>query len=196
MTTSSNLSGRRALKNPLRVAGFPVPAAAFTAPVPVPAAQGGRPARSAQSPQAMRKMMISEFGDWLRTRTSKQKRPFQEDTITAYCDAAVALNAWMTRTELRTDFTGCDTATLNSFFCSYFGEHGQGGTSTKQRNLRHLFTWLQFTYDHPHPYTDELQRYAPAGKRPVTLDTEVIRALLEITGGGRAGDFWTHGITP
>lgn len=28
--------------------------------------------------------MISEFGDWLRSRTNKQKRPYQEETITAY----------------------------------------------------------------------------------------------------------------
>jgi integrase/recombinase XerD len=190
MTASRKLTTQpAALKNPLRAAGLPVLAAAFSPPVPAPAEQGGQPAGSAQSPQATRKMMISEFADWLRSRTNKHKRPFQEDTITAYCDAAVALDAWMTGTGLETDFTGCDTATLNSFFRSYLGEHSQGGTNTKQRNLRHLFTWLENTYDHPHPYTDDLQRYGPQSNRPVTLDSEFIAALLETTGGGRAQDF-------
>ena len=48
----------------------------------------------------MRRMMIGELADWLRSRTNKHKRPFQEDTIPAYCDAAVALDAWMTSAEL------------------------------------------------------------------------------------------------
>jgi hypothetical protein len=33
-------------------------------------------------------MMISEFGQWLRSRTNKEKRPFQEETIAAYQVAA------------------------------------------------------------------------------------------------------------
>ena len=32
-------------------------------------------------------MMISEFGDWLRSRTNRHKRPFQEETISVYRDA-------------------------------------------------------------------------------------------------------------
>jgi site-specific recombinase XerD len=134
-------------------------------------------------------MMISEFGEWLRSRTNRHKRPFQAETISAYRDAAIALDAWMTRTGLDTDFTGCDAATLNRFFAWYYNSHGQGGTNTKQRNLRHLFTWLSAEYDHPHPYTDDLVRYAPAKVRPVTLATEFIKDLLEVTGGGRARDF-------
>ena len=41
-------------------------------------------------------MMISEFEQWLRSRTNKEKRPFQEETILAYAKAARALDAWMT----------------------------------------------------------------------------------------------------
>jgi GntR family transcriptional regulator len=33
--------------------------------------------------------MISEFGEWLRTQTNRHGRPFQEETIWAYRDAAV-----------------------------------------------------------------------------------------------------------
>jgi hypothetical protein len=41
---------------------------------------------------------------------------------------------------LEADFTGCDTAVPNRFFRAYHSSHSQGGTNTKQRNLRHLFT--------------------------------------------------------
>jgi hypothetical protein len=32
---------------------------------------------------------------------------------------------------------------LNRFFRDYNATHTLGGTNTKQRNLRHLFTWLE-----------------------------------------------------
>jgi len=57
----------------------------------------------------------------------------------------------MTEMEIEEDFTACDTAALNRFFADYLSSHGQ--TGTKQRNLRHLFTWLEAAYGHPHPYT-------------------------------------------
>lgn len=60
----------------------------------------------------LRAMMISEFCRWLRSRTNKEKRPFQEETITAYKVAARALDAWMTAAGLDEDFTACDTGVL------------------------------------------------------------------------------------
>jgi hypothetical protein len=39
--------------------------------------------RTAYTPREMRQMMISEFGEWLRTQTNKQHRPLQEETITS-----------------------------------------------------------------------------------------------------------------
>jgi hypothetical protein len=95
--------------------------------------------------------MISEYRDRLRSRTIRHGRPFQDDTVSAYADAAIALDAWMTREKIDADFTACGTAMLNRFFATYFAAHGQGGTNTKQRNLRHLFTWLQRDHDHPTP---------------------------------------------
>ena len=74
---------------------------------------------------------------------------------------------------------------LNRFFAAYHAAHGQGGTNTKQRNLRHLFSWLERDHDHPHPYTEDLQRYSPAKNRPSTLAGGFITDLLEVTGGGR-----------
>lgn len=75
------------------------------------------------------------------------------------------------------------------FFADYLTTHGQTGTNTKQRNLRHLFTWLQKAYQHPHPYTDDLNRYRPAKKRPSTLAQQFITDLLEVTGNGHARGF-------
>jgi hypothetical protein len=45
------------------------------------------------SPAQLRAMMISEFEEWLRSRTSKEKRPFQEETVLAYAKAARVLDA-------------------------------------------------------------------------------------------------------
>jgi hypothetical protein len=74
--------------------------------------------------------MMSEFCGWLRSGTNRHGRPFQEDTVLAYRDAAVALDAWMTRTGLEADFTGCDTAVLNRFFAEYLAAHCQTGANT------------------------------------------------------------------
>ncbi|MGD0559361.1 MAG: hypothetical protein ABSA93_30865, partial [Streptosporangiaceae bacterium] len=118
-------------KSPLRVAtGGGMPPAGMVMPLPGPADSG----------PALRKMMISEFCDWLRSRTNKKKLPFAEETVTAYKVAARALDAWMTEKDIEEDFTACDTATLNRFFADYLAAHGQTGTNTKQRNL---FTWLE-----------------------------------------------------
>jgi hypothetical protein len=109
--TKSLPSRGAARKSPLRLAAEPVPVIA-----PQPPSPPSRPRTLGRSPQDIRQMVISEFGDWLRSRTNRHKRPFQEETISAYRDAAIALSAWTTSTGLATDFTGCDTATLNEFF--------------------------------------------------------------------------------
>jgi hypothetical protein len=174
---AATASGPR--KSPLRTATTggggipPVSAAALAGP--------------ADSGPALRRVMISEFCSWLRSRTSKHKRPYQEETITAYKVAARALDAWMTTEGIEDDFTGCDTAVLNRFFRDYEGSHGQSGTNTKQRNLRHLFTWLETEYDHPHPYTAQPNRYAPVKVRPSTLSEQFVADLLEVTGTAGPG---------
>jgi site-specific recombinase XerD len=134
-------------------------------------------------------MMISEFEEWLRSRTNQEKRPFHEETVVAYAKAARALDAWMTAQGVEGDFTVCDTGMLNRFFRDYNAAHSRGGTNTKQRNLRHMFTWLEDEYDNPHPYTDDLNRYAPAAGRPSTLSAEFIKDLLAVTGGGHGKTF-------
>lgn len=78
---------------------------------------------------------------------------------------------------------------LKRFFRDYNDAHTRGGTNTKQRNLRHLFSWLEAEYDHPHPYTGDLSRYAPAAGRPSTLSADFIKDLLAVTGGGHGKSF-------
>ena len=167
-------------KSPLRVVSE-IPPTTMGA---VPAA--GPPPPGPDSPVALRRVMISEYCQSLRARTNRKGRPFQDGTVSAYRDAVIALDAWMTSTGLEADFTGCDTAVLNRFFADYLAAHGQSGTNTKQRNLRHLFTWLHKAYDHPHPYTQDLNRYSPVRVRPSTLAQQFIADLLEVTGGGHA----------
>src|SRR5579862_676930 len=134
-SSSSSSPAPRPRKSPLRVAALPGSARSPHLPPP------GRSA--AMTGEQLRAMQVSEFCQWLRSRTNQEKRPFQEETITAYKVAARALDAWMTSDGVDGDFTACDTGVLNRFFRDYHAAHGQGGTNTKQRNLRHLFTWLE-----------------------------------------------------
>ena len=151
-----------------------------------PGRRGGRERLSAAD---LRQMTVSEFTAWLSGQTNKQDRPFQEHTIRNYADAARTLDKWMAAASIDGDFTACDTALLNRFFAEYLRAHTQGGTNTLQRNLAHLFAFLDEVYDHPNPYTARLNRYTPEKKRPATLAGEFIKDLLEVTGGGRARDF-------
>jgi site-specific recombinase XerD len=113
--------------------------------------------------------MIREFGEWLWSRTNKHHRPFQPDTVSSYTETARVLDRWMTQQGIDCDFTACDTALLNRFFADYITTHGQGGTNTRQRNLRHLFTWLEDAYGHRHPYTESLHRHSPVQPRAHSL---------------------------
>ena len=97
---------------------------------PDPGQAGGQPGpgRSPELTAAqLRRLMISEFRDWLGSRTNRNGRPFQADTVSAYADAAIALDAWMTAEGIDADFTACDTAMLNRFFAAYFRAHGRAG---------------------------------------------------------------------
>jgi site-specific recombinase XerD len=176
-----------ALKSPLRTATmspvFPgdprLPASEVALPAPVVTAQ------------QLRLMQVSEFAAWLRTQTSpKTKRPFAEQTVVGYSEAARALDRWMEAQEIDGDFTACDVPMLNRFFAEYHAEHNQGGTNNRQRNLHHLFKWLAKSYGHPDPWaSDELVRYGPVKSRPSTLAEDFIRDLLAVTGDGKARSF-------
>ncbi|HZR50777.1 MAG TPA: site-specific integrase [Streptosporangiaceae bacterium] len=138
-----------------------------------------------------RTLQLSEFGDYLRTVNSKEGRPYEETTVTTYLYPAKALDAWMTEQHIDGDFTMADTATLNQYFRDYYRRRGQGGTNAQQRNLLQLFNFLQREYGHPHPYTDELNRYTEVKGKPQTLSADFVSDLLDVTGGGKARDFET-----
>jgi hypothetical protein len=111
MTRARSASGSPR-KSPLRVASFP--GAAGVPPLPRDA-----PPAAGMTGEQLRAMQISEFCQWLRSRTNHEKRPFQEETITAYRVAARALDAWMTTAGMDGDFTACDAGVLNRFFRDY-----------------------------------------------------------------------------
>ena len=133
---------------------------------------------------------IADFSDYLRTTNNRNGRPYEDATVENYVFAARALNRWMTAEGIDGDFTVADTAMLNRFLRDYFRQHGQGGTHSQQRNMRHLFSYLARETGHPHPYTDALHRYSEQKqRRPATLSADFIQDLLEVTGNGRARDF-------
>jgi integrase/recombinase XerD len=129
-------------------------------------------------------------GPAVSSTNNRNGRPYEEATVENYVFAARALDRWMTAKGIDGDFTAADTAMLNRFLRDYFRQHGQGGTHSQQRNIRHLFSYLAREAGHPHPYTDALHRYSEQKqRRPATLSADFIQHLLEVTGNGRARDF-------
>ena len=95
-------------KSPLRVVNEAAPFSFDDSAEPASAGVGLVAERAPElTAGQLRRLMISEFRDWLGTRTSRDKRPFQPDTISAYVDAAVALDALMSRKDVEEHFTGC-----------------------------------------------------------------------------------------
>lgn len=181
ITATSRRSSPHPLKSPFATAGrhsrtTAVPAGVCIAPTREPGL-------------APRAATLAEFADYLRTITNRDGRPFQPATVSTYVFAARALDSWMSDTGIDGDFSVVDTVMLNRFFRDYFRRRGQGGTNAQQRNLRHLFNYLQREEGYSHPYTDDLHRYTEVKHRPATLAADFITELLEVTGGRRARDF-------
>jgi hypothetical protein len=71
-------------KSPLRAATLAVPADALPGPSAADLLlAAGRDPRDLMSAPELRQMQISKFAAWLRTRTNRNKRPFQEATVAA-----------------------------------------------------------------------------------------------------------------
>lgn len=189
VSSPKKTTSKPALKNPLRASTMSLlgPSAVSEEPES-PGRAAAEPAPKVTA-QQLRRMQISEFSAWLRTQTSRDKRPFQEETIRGYAETARALDLWMAAEDIDGDFTACSVDVLNGFFAAYRNAHSQGGTNTRQRNLHHLFKWLALRYGHPDPWTDDMVRYGPVKSRPSTLAEDFIRDLLEVTGGGKATSF-------
>lgn len=183
MTTTTATRNRRA-SHPMKSALATHRHGLITA-APPPAADIGRRHHG----PAPRAATLEEFADYLRTITNRDGRPFQPATVNTYVYAGRALDAWMSAANIEGGFSVVDTVMLNRFFRDYFRQHGQGGTNAQQRNLRHLFNFLQREEGLVHPYTDDLHRYTEVKHRPATLSGDFIRDLLDVTGSGRARDF-------
>ena len=120
----------------------------------------------------------------LRASTNRRGQPYSERTVGAYSDAVASLNRHLTETGFAGDFTEVDAEVLNGYFAAYLRAHGQGGTVTKQGNLRPFCAWLAYEFDSPDPYTDRaLNRYARIIEPPPVLDEQIITALLSVTKG-------------
>jgi site-specific recombinase XerD len=120
----------------------------------------------------------------LRASTNRGGQPYSERTVGAYSDAVASLNRHLTETGFAGDFTEVDAEVLNGYFAAYLRAHGQGGTVTKQGNLRPFCAWLAYEFDSPDPYTDRaLNRYARIIEPPPVLDEQIITALLSVTKG-------------
>jgi hypothetical protein len=165
MTSARTANAGRPRKSPLRADTMPRSASDLMAAGGLSAgAAAGRRGAGSLSAADLRQMMITEFCTWLGEQLTREGRPFQAHTITNYMDAAKVLNRWMTEQKVDGDFTACDPVMLNKFFADYLKTYTQGGTNTLQRNLAHLFAWLDQVYDHPTPYTSKLNRYVPADR--------------------------------
>jgi integrase len=115
----------------------------------------------------------------LRQGTNRRGQPFAERAIGAYRDAVISLAKYLTEVGFAGDFTAVDnTGTLNGYFAAYQRARGQGGTVTKQGNLRQFFAYLAEEYEIADPYADrQLVRYRRAEQPPPVMGPEVVAAL-------------------
>jgi site-specific recombinase XerD len=188
MTTATASKRQRATRQLEEPAGGPAGGSASPCPGQ-PAPGSGRPA--ARQVLTEQEEALMEFADYLRTITNRDGWPYEDATIDAYIYPVKHLDKWMTASGINGDFTAADTATLNRYFRDYYQQRGQGGTHTTQRNLIQLFNYLERERGNASPYGRGLNRYAEVKHRPVTLSTEFVDDLLEVTGGGKARDFET-----
>jgi hypothetical protein len=90
-TTSGNLKGssKPALKSALRVSTMPL-VPSMVAVSEEPDDRADALAETQMTAAQLRTMQISEFEDWLRGQTNRDKRPFQGETLRAYVETARA----------------------------------------------------------------------------------------------------------
>ncbi|MDQ1305163.1 MAG: hypothetical protein QG671_993 [Actinomycetota bacterium] len=119
---------------------------------------------------------------YLRAVTNRRHKPYEEDTIRAYLDAVISLDAYLTRTDVPTGFDALDVGQLNAYLADYRARNGQGGTVTKQSNLRVFFAWLSHEYQTENVYLHpDRNLYARLEEPPPILADDLIAALLRTT---------------
>ena len=103
-----------------------------------------------------REATLAEFRDYLRTVNNRDGRPFEEKTISVYCDPPRNPDRWTTAGKTDGDFTAAGTALLNRYSRDYYLHHGQGGTHTAQRNPIQLLNFPEHERGPATPDTDAL----------------------------------------
>lgn len=131
---------------------------------------------------AEREQQRAFYEMYLRAVTNRRHKPYEEDTISAYLDAVISLEAFLARTEFPVGFQALGVADINAYLADYRARNGQGGTVTKQSNLRVFFAWLAREYQVDNVYLHpDRNRYARGEEPPPVLADELIAALLRTT---------------
>lgn len=131
---------------------------------------------------AEREQQRSFYEMCLRAVTNRRNKPYEEDTIRAYLDAVISLEAFLARAEFPAGYQALGVDDINAYLADYRARNGQGGTVTKQSNLRVFFAWLAREYQVDNAYLHpDRNRYARGEDPPPVLADELITALLRTT---------------
>ena len=124
------------------------------------------------------------YGAHLNVTPSKRGKPMSAETIKAYGEAVRSLNIYLISINYPGGFETVDHVVLNAYLQWYRTSNTQGGTVTKQGNLRPFFEWISDEYqvrngwDHKdrHVYRRDVEP-------PALLSNEFIDDLLKATSG-------------
>jgi site-specific recombinase XerC len=174
-------AARRPVGTPLRSATRP---RASYGTEPPPERTQPSPPRAIVTPTDARTAQKEFFLDHLAAVPNKRGTPYSAHTIAAYRDAVISLGRYLTGIGFAGGFEDVDVSTLNGFLVQYRADNSQGGTVTKQGNLRVFFAWLveeyeaQEVFNHP-----KRHRYAREDEPAAILGDEFIADLMKVTSG-------------
>lgn len=162
---------------------------------PASASGPGSGPRGIVSPADARSAQIQFFVTHLSSVPNKRGVPYAQDTIDPYRDAAASLDAYLNRIGFEGGLDDVDVDVLNGYLADYRAGHTQGGTVTKQGNLRALFKWLVDEYEAAEVYGDPRRhRYSREDEAPPLLSDEFLDDILKATNGRAFLDVRDHAI--
>ncbi len=100
-----------------------------------------------RTPAEKRREQLVFFEADLRSTVSKRGKPYAENSIISFLDAAKSLAWYLDEVDFQGELHEVTWRELNDYLATYRKANGQGGTVTKQGNIRTLFKWLTDTYD-------------------------------------------------
>lgn len=135
-------------------------------------------------PVVDRATTLTHYRMHLETVPNRRGLPYSKETIGAYVDAVKSLNVYLTEQNFAQGFEAVDVSHLNGYLVWYRSRNDQGGTVTKQGNLRPFFAWVADSFDIPNVYLDKRRNvYKRTAGAPPTLPQECIEDLLRVTSG-------------